>query len=114
MSDTQYSLTFAFSKKTRLSLTSDKADLVLANFWVTSLLFIFEYAPLISGLGAIGYGIASILSTDVFSILINRNLIVFFNIFAAISGFITVGTWIAQDWFLGILLTFMKLISGTI
>jgi len=114
MSDTQYSLTFAFSKKVKLTLPTDKANLLLANFWVTSLLFLFEYAPLISGLGAIGYGIASVLSADVFSILINRNLIVFFNIFAGISGFITVGEWIAQEWLLDLLITFMKLISGTI
>jgi hypothetical protein len=114
MSDTQYSLINAFTKKTRLSLAQNQAESILANFWVKSLLFIFEYAPLISGLGAIGYGIVSIISADVFSILINRNLIVFFNIFVGICGFITVSTWIAPDWFLGILLSFMKLISGNL
>ena len=110
----QFSLNAAFKAKVNAVEPSAKASSILSNFWVISIFFIFEYAPFLSGLGALGYGFASILSADVFSILVNKNIIVFFNILVGICGFITVCEWVALDFLLNGLLGFAKVISGNI
>ncbi len=110
----QFSLSIAFNKKVNDTEPALKANNILSNFWVVTVLFILEYAPFLSGLGAVSYGISSILSADVFSILVNRNIIVFFNILIGICGFITVCEWTALDFLLDLLVPFAKVISGNI
>lgn len=110
----QFSLSLEFKKKVNNTEPTLKAESIINNFWVVGILFIFEYAPFLSGLGAVSYGISSILSADVFSILVNRNIIVFFNILIGICGFITVCEWTALDFLLGLLVPFAKIVSGNI
>ena len=110
----QFSLSEAFKIKVNATEPALKATNILSNFWVVAIFFIFEYSPFISGLGAVGYGFASILSADVFAILVNKNIIVFFNILVGICGFITVCEWVALDFLLNGLLGFAKVISGNI
>ena len=110
----QFSLNIAFKTKVNAVESSLKAASILSNFWVVAIFFILEYAPFISGLGAVGYGFASILSADVFAILVNKNIIVFFNILVGICGFITVCEWTALDFLLNMLIGFAKVISGNI
>jgi hypothetical protein len=110
----QFSLTIAFRKKVTETEPALKAQNIINNFWVSSIMFIFEYAPFISGLGAISYGISSILSADLFSILVNRNIMVLFNILIGVCGFITICEWLALNFLLDMLLSFSKVLSGTI
>ena len=110
----QFSLNTVFKVKVTNTESSLKAASILSNFWVISLFFILEYAPFLSGLGAVGYGFSSILSADVFAILVNKNIIVFFNIIVGICGFITVCEWVALDFLLNMLIGFAKVISGNI
>lgn len=112
--NTQFSLTTAFKNEVNNTQPALKAANILANFWVITLLFIFEYAPFLSGLGAVSYGFASILSADVFAILVNKNIIVFFNILVGICGFITVCEWVALGFLLDLLIPFAKIVSGNI
>ena len=110
----QFSLKIAFKQKVRDTEPSVKAEDIIDNFWVSTILFIFEYAPFLSGLGAVSYGISSILSADVFSIIVNRNIIVLFNVLIGMCGFITVCEWIALDFLLDLLIPFSKILSGNI
>jgi len=84
------------------------------NFWVNVILFVLEYAPLISGIGAVCYTTSSIISADIFSILVNRNIMILFNIIIGICGVVTVLEWVSLDILLSFSLTSAKIVSGNI
>jgi hypothetical protein len=114
MSNTQYSLTTAFNTVVRKKYNVDDANSIINNFWVKSYIYVFEYAPFLSGLGAVCYAMTSIISADILSILINRNLIIFFNITIGISGGITMAEWIMPDVLINWVIDIALILSGKV
>jgi hypothetical protein len=84
------------------------------NFWINMILYILNYAPFISGVGAVCYMMTSIISADLFSIFVNRNIIFLVNLLIGISGVVTILEWLSIDTLLSFSLLVAKIISGNI
>ena len=105
-------LEFNMSIDSKYGKSSLEARTIKNNLWVTIILYIFEYAPLLSGFGAMCYAMTSIISADVLSILINRNLIIFFNLIIGLCGAIVIGEWIFIDKLIAVMIPFAKILAG--
>jgi hypothetical protein len=77
-------------------------------------LFIFEYAPILSGLGAVCYAFTSIISSDILTIVINKNIIVFLNIIIGFCGAIVIAEWVMLDSLIDWMIPIARVLSGNI
>ncbi len=112
----QFSLIIEFKNAINVKYGKDNitAKTINSNLWVNIILYILEYAPLISGVGAMCYAMTSIISTDILSILVNRNLIIFFNLTIGICGSIVVGEWLFLNQLIIIMIPIAKILSGVL
>jgi hypothetical protein len=111
--DNQFSLTAYFkSKVTAKYPTGPTANAINNNMWVNMILYIYEYAPIISGLGAVCYALTSVVSSDILTIVINRNIIVFFNIVIGFCGATVIAEWIMLDTLVNWMIPIARVLSG--
>lgn len=109
--DNQFSLTAYFKSKV-IAKYSTSANAINSNMWVNMILYIYEYAPIISGLGAVCYALTSVVSSDILTIVINRNIIVFFNIVIGFCGATVIAEWIMLDTLVNWMISIARVLSG--
>ena len=116
MSNKQFSLIDEFknSVNKQFGVSSITAAKINDNLWVNMILYVLEYASFISGLGALSYAMTSIISADLLSILINRNLIIFFNLLIGFCGAIVMAEWVILDRLISVMIPMAKILSGII
>jgi len=112
----QFSLIKEFKNSVNIQfgVTSVTASSINNNVWVNILLYILEYAPLISGFGAVCYAMTSIISADLLSVLINRNLIIFFNLTIGFCGGIVIAEWLFLKELIIAMIPVAKILSGIV
>jgi hypothetical protein len=111
----QFSLSSYFKSKVNIAYpTGTIAKSINDNMWVNIILFIYEYAPFISGVGAVCYTFTSIISSDILTIVINRNIIVFFNIIIGFCGATVIAEWLMLDTLIEWMIPIAKVLSGNI
>ena len=79
-----------YSSINNLDITYSKKQKISRSIYTRLLIFIIGIAPLVSGYGAICYGIKSFVDADINTIVVNNNIRVFGNIFIIICGMITI------------------------
>jgi hypothetical protein len=73
-----------------LNLPYYQKQKVSKSIYTKILIFIVGIAPLVSGYGAICYGIRSFIDADINTIVVNNNIRLVWNIFIIICGMITI------------------------
>ena len=73
-----------------LDLTFSQKQKVSKSIYTKILIIIIGIAPLVSGYGAICYGIRSFIDADINTVVVNNNLRIVVNIFIIICGMITI------------------------
>jgi hypothetical protein len=87
-----------------LSLPNDQKKKASESLLTKIIIFIIESAPIVSGIGAIFYGISSFMNIDFPSGVTNNNIRIIINVYIFICGLITV----FEGWFINLF------ISGTV
>jgi len=110
----QFSLKNAFKNAVNLKYGAGStiANTINDNFWVNIILYVYDYAPLISGIGAVCHAMSNIISADILSIVVNKNIILFFNLLIGYCGATVVAEWLFLDALLDWMIPFAKILSG--
>lgn len=82
-----------FEEYTGVTVTTKKVDTETKM----SLDFIFAYTYLFAFVGAIFFSVSSVINVDIYSIIANKNAVVFLNVFTGLCGLIGIFNWYNSD-----------------